>query len=162
MFVAPLRSKVAITALLIICAAIYGIVGSAGFGACVQGSITESLKETVKALDSTVDLGIKLSTTLVGLAAALLIGLKTGVRLTPTLRLLLFLCIILFTQSALYAVWWRLGIAEIWMNECLNLLAEPRILYRYWAHYYFMLAGLLSFGVLVSAAAFAAPSRAMN
>jgi len=61
----------------------------------------------------------------------------------------------MFTQSALYAVWWRFGIATSWLNKCLNLVDEDFMQRRYEAHLGFFLLGLFSLGVLVFVAAFA-------
>src|SRR5262249_10102679 len=104
----------------------------------------QQFEKTIAAVDSIVDLGIKLSTTLVGLGAALLLGLKSGFRMTLPLRLVVLLATICFAQSALYAIWWRLGIAELWFNDCLNLVIHPRLQYRYLAHFYTFMAGLIS------------------
>ncbi len=128
---------------------VFWFVWNASFGACVRGSVGESYQKTISALDGTVDLGLKLSTTLVGFGAALLIGIKDSVRMTPTLRVLVLVSTLLFAQSALYGVWWRLGVAESWLNECLNIVTEPRLKERYLAHFYFFLAGLFSLGLVV-------------
>jgi hypothetical protein len=105
--------------------------------------------KAIAALDGIVDLGIKLSTTLVGLGAALLIGWKSGLKLTIPVKLIVIIASLLLIQSTLYAVWWRFGIAELWLNDCLELVAEPRLDRRYQAHFYFFLSGLISLGVLV-------------
>jgi hypothetical protein len=39
---------------------------TASFGACVTGNMNENLQKTIGALDGIVDLGLKLSTSLVG------------------------------------------------------------------------------------------------
>src|SRR5262249_52868280 len=131
---------------------VYWFVWNASFGACVRGNLAENYQKTISALDGTVDLGLKLSTTLVGFGAALLIGIKDSVRMTPTLRVLVLVSTLLFAQSALYGVWWRLGVAESWLNECLNLVTEPNLKQRYLAHFDFFLAGLISLGFVVIAA----------
>jgi hypothetical protein len=61
----------------------------------------------------------------------------------------------MFTQSALYAVWWRLGVATSWLNKCPNLVVESYMQRRYEAHLWFFLLGLISLGVLVFVAAVA-------
>jgi hypothetical protein len=123
------------------------------FGACVSGDTGESFQKTIAALDGIADLGLKLSTSLVGLGAALLIGLKSGLTLTAPVRASLIVSMLMFTQSALYAVWWRMGIATSWLNECLNLVVEEYMQRRYEAHLGFFLVGLFSLGVLVLVAA---------
>src|SRR5215813_6895715 len=89
----------------------FWFVWNAPLGVCVRGNLADNYQKTISALDGTVDLGLKLSTTLVGFGAALLIGIKDSVRMTPALRLLVLVSTLLFAQSALYGVWWRLGVA---------------------------------------------------
>ena len=110
---------------------------------------------TIGSLDQVVDLGIKLSTTLAGLGAALLIGLRKGMKLTSPVKFFVLLSTILFVQSALYAIWWRTGIAELWLNDCPPLVAESRLQYRFNAHFYLFVAGLLSLGLVVVSSFFA-------
>jgi len=110
---------------------------------------------TIGSLDQVVDLGIKLSTTLAGLGAALLIGLRKGMTLTGPVKFFVLLSTILFVQSALYAIWWRTGIAELWLNDCPPLVAESRLQYRFNAHFYLFVAGLLSLGFVVVSSFFA-------
>jgi hypothetical protein len=136
--------------------AVYVFVLNGSF-ACIRGTLGEHYQKTITALDGTVDLGLKLSTTLVGFGAALLIGIKDRLRMSPGVRIAVLVSTLLFTQSALYAVWWRLGVAESWLNECLNLVIEPNLQRRYQAHFDFFLAGLLSLAVLVIAATFPTP-----
>jgi hypothetical protein len=130
-------------------------VSLATFGACVSGDLNESYQKTITALDGIADLGLKVSTSLVGIGAALLIGLKTGVSLTGPVRTSLLVSMLSFTQSALYAVWWRFGIANSWLNKCLNLVVEDFMQRRYEMHLIFFLAGLFFLGLLVLFAAFA-------
>jgi hypothetical protein len=125
------------------------------FGACVFGDTDESFQKTIAALDGIADVGLKLSTSLVGFGAALLIGLKAGLTLTVPVRTLLLISMLMFTQSALYVVWWRLGIATSWLNSCLNLAVEDFMQRRYEAHLWFFLLGLIFLGALVFAAAIA-------
>jgi hypothetical protein len=125
------------------------------FGACVYGQTDESYQKTIAALDGIADLGLKLSTSLVGFGAALLIGLKGGLSLTAPVRTFLLISMLMFTQSALYAVWWRIGIAESWLNDCLNLVVEDHMQRRYQAHLWFFVLGLASLGALVFVASLA-------
>lgn len=122
-------------------------------------SKVEKYAKTIAALDQVVDLGIKLSTTLAGLGAALLLGLKAGMRSTPVMRLCILFSTILFVQSALYAIWWRTGIAELWLNDCPTLVAETRLQYRFNAHFYLFVGGLISIGLLVIGAIFTTPTE---
>jgi hypothetical protein len=119
------------------------------FGACVTGSMDDNLQKTIAALDGIVDLGLKLSTSLVGFGAALLIGLKGGLTLTSSVRTSLLLSMLMFTWSALYAVVWRFGVANMWLNKCLNLVIEQTMQRRYEAHILFFVLGLISLFALV-------------
>jgi hypothetical protein len=130
-------------------------VAAGSFKVCTPQQDVESYAKTIAALDGIVDLGLKLSTTLVGLGAALLIGWKSELKLTFAIRVIVLAATVFLIQSALYAVWWRFGIAELWLNDCLELIAEPMLGRRYQAHFYFFLAGLVSLGVLVIGALFA-------
>jgi hypothetical protein len=129
-------------------------VNAGSFGVCTPQDMDNNLIRTIAALDGIVDLSIKLSTSLVGVGAALLIGMKSGLRLTFSIKIIIIIATLLLIQSALYAVWWRFGIAELWLNECLELVAHPRLDRRYQAHFYFFLAGLVSLGALVLGALF--------
>ena len=134
----------------------YFVFNAAPFKVCaaVEAKELEPYQKTIAALDGVVDLSIKLATTLVGLGAAILIGLKSGVRLNSVARLFILLASVCFVQSALYAVWWRMGVAELWLNECLGLIVEPRLAMRYEIHFYFFMAGLFLMGLIVGGAAY--------
>jgi hypothetical protein len=132
------------------------------FKVCVPVDAAEidRYQKTISALDGIVDLSVKIGTALVGLGAALLIGLKSGVSLTPFSRILVLVSAVCFTQSALYAVWWRMGVAEIWLNECLGLISEPRLTIRYSMHFYSFMLGLLLLGAIVVEATLQSRERA--
>src|ERR1700683_2771596 len=53
---------------------------------CVVSEPSDRFLKTIVALDGIADLGLKFSTSLVGFAAALLIGLKSGLSLTAPVR----------------------------------------------------------------------------
>jgi hypothetical protein len=112
---------------------------------CVEGSTGDSLQKTIAALDAIADLGLKLSTALIGFGAALLIGLKSGgMSLTFPVRIAVFISMLMFTQSALYAIWWRIRIANSWFNECLNTVTEPSMQRIYESHMILFATGVLS------------------
>jgi hypothetical protein len=69
-------------------------------------------------------------------------------------RAAILLATICSLESSLYAVLWRMRIAELWVNDCLELVTEPRLQYRFTAHFAFFLAGLFWLGVLVVSATF--------
>jgi hypothetical protein len=121
-----------------------------------EGAETTRHEQAIKALDAVADVGIKLSTTLVGIGAAILLGFKSGLTLTTTIRASILLATMCFLESALYAVLWRMRIAELWINDCLTLVAETRLQYRFTAHFAFFLAGLCSLAFLVITAALTA------
>jgi hypothetical protein len=140
--------------------AIYFLVESGShFSVCVptEGSATTQTGEAIKSLDAIADVGIKLSTTLVGLGAAILLGFKSGLNLTTSIRALILLATTCFAESALYAILWRMRIAELWINDCLSLVTESRLQYRFTAHFAFFLAGLACLAVLVISAALTSP-----
>jgi hypothetical protein len=123
------------------------------FRVCVptSGEETTRQQQAIKALDSVADVGIKLATALVGLGAAVLLGFKkSGIVLTTSTRVYILLATICFIEAALYAVLWRLRVAELWFNDCLSLIAEPRLQYRYNAHFVLFLIGLLFLGALIA------------
>jgi hypothetical protein len=138
--------------------AVFWYVLNASF-VCTRGVLDQNYQNTIKALDGTVDLGLKLSTTLVGFGAALLIGIKDVARMNTVVRMAVLVSTLLFAESALYGVWWRLGVAQSWLNVCLNLVIEPILQRRYLVHFNFFLAGLLSLGLVVIAASFGRPKN---
>src|SRR5688572_8463645 len=111
-------------------------------GSFVCVSLTnDELKEVIDlyskmfaALDTIVDVDIKLTTTLAGIGAAVLIGLKSGTTLPVEARVWILIATLLFTLSTFCALWWRLGIAEIWLNSCLDGVTAPRYQRRFEAH----------------------------
>jgi hypothetical protein len=154
-----------IVAMAIISVAIYLWVDSGSpFRVCIptQGTATTQHEQAIKSLDSVADVGIKLATTLVGVGAAILLGFKSGLTLTTPIRAFILLATMCFLQSALYAILWRLRIAELWINDCLSLVAEPRLQYRYNAHFAFFLAGLFWLGILVTSAALTTPRKPLG
>src|SRR5271166_6379081 len=127
-----------------ICAAgwVWALTGD--FGACVKGSIGESLQKTVAALEGTIDLGIKLAVALIGAGGALLFGLKAGATLSIKGKVSLLLAVLLLSQSVLAGAFWKMQVANGWLNECLNLVAEDVMQRLFLASLYFFLAGLLT------------------
>jgi hypothetical protein len=113
------------------------------FGACVKGTIGDTLQKTITTVDGIIELAIKLSITLVGAGAALLLGLKSGMRLTPGVKVLTLTAVLLFGQASLAGVWWRRWVANSWLNECLNLVSEPVMQRLFSAAFIFFMAGLV-------------------
>jgi hypothetical protein len=145
---------IVVTAFLLV-AAVWIWTMNGSFVCVINDKPSDRFLKTIVALDGIADLGLKFSTSLVGFAAALLIGLKSGLSLTAPVRTSLVVSMLMFTSSALYAVWWRYGIAESWLNQCLNMVVEDDMKRRYVAHLGFFAAGLFSMGALVFFAALA-------
>jgi len=137
----------------------YLVQSGSSFKVCVptEGAATTQHEQAIKSLDAVADVGIKLSTTLVGFGAAILLGFKSGLTLTTSIRAFILLATICFLESALYAVLWRMRIAELWINDCLGLVTESRLQYRFDAHFAFFLAGLGCLALLVVAATLTSP-----
>lgn len=119
---------------------------------CVNGTLGEALQRTVATLDTTIDLGIKLSISLVAVGSAVLLGLKSGIRLTAWIKTVLFTSVVLFGQSAFAGVVWKLKVANGWMNECLNLVAEQQLQRMFNLAYGFFLIGLVFTLIMVGVA----------
>jgi hypothetical protein len=126
------------------------------YGGCEKGEVGETLQKAIASLEATNELGLKMSVSLVAGGVALLVGLKSGVRLTPWRRALLLVSVFLFGQSALSGVLWRLEIANAWYNKCLPLVADARVQAFFNGSYWFFIAGLIVALALVAAAALSA------
>lgn len=150
---------IALAVVFAICVVIYLHVANGSFSVCAVGAFTDEQKHTITSLDSIVDLSLKLSTTLVGFGAAALIGLKSGIRLSPLMRLSVVIATILFAQSALYAIWWRVGVADVYFNKCFTIIAAPRLQLRFEWHIYFFMLGLAAIAILVVEALFRKPQQ---
>jgi hypothetical protein len=149
------KLKLGMIAVLLLASLAYCLyVGTRSFSSCPVAADNGPLEKTVEALERNVELGLTLSTTLAGLGAALLLGLKEGVRLRPVVKLAIFLATIFFAQSALYGVWWRFGVAESWLNDCPGLVAEDLLQSRFEAHVLTFILGLLCFLLLTAASIF--------
>jgi hypothetical protein len=120
------------------------------FAPCaLMTTLTELQQKTIASLELIIELGLKLSTTLVGFGAALLIGVKSGLSSSPSMRALVAAAVLLFAQSALYAVWWRMGIADVYFNGCFKMVEGSLLQLRFDAHINCFMAGLGALGVVV-------------
>ncbi|WP_316199365.1 hypothetical protein [Bradyrhizobium sp. SZCCHNS2002] len=135
----------------VMCAAGWVWALNGDFGACVTGSTDKSLQNTVAALDSTIDLGIKLAIALIGAGGALLFGLKAGVTMSINGKVSLLFAILLLGQSVLAGIFWKMQVAEDWLNKCLNLVQEDVMQRLFLASFYFFLAGLATLVFMMSA-----------
>ncbi|WP_244026224.1 hypothetical protein [Methylobacterium sp. J-090] len=115
---------------------------AADYGVCIRGMSGDYFDKALTALDSNVELGIKLSVGIVGVGGALLLGLKTGVEMPRWMKTIFVTALLCFTQSALFGAWWRLGVANGWLNECPNLVREPRMTEIYRSAFSMFILGL--------------------
>jgi hypothetical protein len=146
----------AFVVLVVVSACIWGWIIAGTFGACVVGTTGDTLQKTVSALDSTMDLGIKLSVALIGAVGAVVLGIKSGMRLTPWSKTLLIICAVLFGQSVAAGVYWKLEVADSWLNRCLNLITEPQVRRAFDGSLWFYSTGIFCALVLLFFAAWGA------
>lgn len=121
--------------------------------ACEVGKTGEYLQKTFETLDATVNYVITWSVTIIGASAAILLGLKSGMRLTAWSKALLLIVSALFLQAAGAGVYWKLQLANSWLNRCLNLIYQPQVTRAFDGMLYFLTAGLILSFVLVCVAA---------
>lgn len=128
-------------------------------GVCPVEEPTDLQLKTIATLTDIVDLGLKLSTALVGFGAAALIGIKAELKLSRFMRVMIVVSVVLFAQSALYGVWWRFSIAQIYLIECLSMVTAPAVQLRFQAHVYLFMLGICAVGVLVVGGIFKDPEK---
>lgn len=123
---------------------------AAKYGVCLPTlSPTEAQTKTVDFLNSIIELGLTLSTGLIGLSAALMLGLQGTIRLTKGVLHALCMSIFLLGQSVLYGFLWKLRVSNLWFNSCWENLDAAALQSVYSAHYYLLLCGLGCFSLLV-------------
>jgi len=141
----------AVLGVIILASGAYWIWGqSAEAVVCVVGEDEVRYEKTAEFLSGIVDLTLALSTSLVSLGAALLIGLHSGVRLTVTTSAVLLAALAALAQSAGYGVLWKLQLANLWFNECYNLIASPDVQWLYQSHFVFLIGGIAAIAILVA------------
>lgn len=118
-------------------------------GVCDPTVASEQYQKTVEFLDSIIQLGLTLSTGLIGLGAALMIGLQGSLRMTPWNVTFLAGSLVCLAQTILYGVWWKAGIANLWFNECWERIDADFLQYRYSTSYEFFMLGIVLLGILV-------------
>jgi hypothetical protein len=116
---------------------------------CIVGEGQERYEKTAEFLNGVLDLSLTLSTSLVSLGAALLLGFHSNIRLTPLNATLLLLALAALAQSAGYGVWWKLQLADLWFNECFNQIGSPHFQWFYQAHFLFLMIGIFFVALLV-------------
>lgn len=117
------------------------ISGIALDASCAQKKPSEVLEKAITSLDNNIDLGIKLSTSIVGAGAALLFGLKSGISMPGWLKMCFIASLLPFIQSTFYGVWWRLEIALVWTRQCPELIEQERTVAIYQAAFLTFLQG---------------------
>lgn len=143
----------ALAALLFFSALIWVWIAMGSFGACVLGTTGEDYQNAVEALSGTVDLGSTLSVSLVGAASAGLLGWKTDLKLTAWVRTVMLVAAVLFGQSAIAGTYWKLQVANGWLNQCLNLVYEPLMQRSFNASLLFFASGVFFAMMLLVVAA---------
>jgi small-conductance mechanosensitive channel len=118
-------------------------------GICNTVVSSEQYQKTVEFLDSIIQLGLTLATGLIGLVAALMIGLQGSLRMTPWNVTFLAGSVVCLAQAILYGVWWKVGIANLWFNECWEKIDADFLQYRYSTSYEFFMLGVVLIGILV-------------
>ena len=132
-------------------------VESTALSACPVQKEATSLHETTRViLTSIIDFDIALATTLVGLTAALLLGVNKAFKLTPWAVILLLYAIGSFTQAAIYSTYWKSRVALVWYAGCPSSLVSDFVQRPYTWHVNFFLLGVLALSVMVVAVSFAA------
>ena len=79
-------------------------------------------------------------------------GAYGNIKITRLIIFLSFLSICSLAISVLYGIWWKMSIANIWFNECPNLIASGYIQSINSAHFYYMIIGVLMIGIIVGVA----------
>jgi hypothetical protein len=115
-------------------------------------------KAVIDQIEKMVDLGLKLSTALAALSAALVLGLKKAFRLTPAARICLAASSCCFSVSTYFGFSLKRELAELFVIGCAKLYALDPVQDRLLAHYYFFVGGVSLFAGLVVMEAFA-PAR---
>lgn len=121
---------------------------------CTLGAAVERYKETVDFLSTTMELVLSLSTGILGLSAAILIGIQGNLKLTNASMLFILLSMINLSASVLCAILWNFQISNLWFNRCYELVGTMRIQALYQMHFYFFLIGVLLLAVVVALVGF--------
>lgn len=117
---------------------------------CNVGINFERYERVFKLLNDTIDLSITLATGVLSLGAALLIGLNVSVKLEKLHVVAIFISLIFLAQSIAYGLYWKFSLANLWYNECYNLIGSRRIQYFYESHLACLAIGLAFVAILVA------------
>jgi hypothetical protein len=149
-------------AVFLVCLVLAGLAGliivfSSGdqpFQGCAVSELKDPLKLAIEQYAETIQTLLTLSTTLVALEAAVLLGFQKGLRLTEGRRILILLSTVAFVLAAYFAVLWKSRLGNILYQGCPTLLADGTMRYPFTATSYAFFAGLLLIGFVVWSAAF--------
>lgn len=112
-------------------------------GTCpVSKEVDSQLQLAADLLNGVLELNLTIATALVGLGAAVLVGLQWNIRLTSFVFVLILLSIFALSQAILYAFLWKIAVANLLFNECLAGLDSDAVQTRYMAHFYAMIVGI--------------------
>jgi hypothetical protein len=110
---------------------------------CVPPDVPNQLSEqTMQYLNGVIEFDMTLGTGLIGLGAALLIGLQGNVQITFWRITWIFLAMISLAQSLVYAILWKLAVANLVYNDCWGNISSALVQSRFSGHLYFLLAGV--------------------
>lgn len=121
-------------------------------GVCAPSS-SEQTKQTFDILNQVIDLDLTLCTAIIGLCAAILLGIQADIKITRLVFALISLAIVALSEAIFYAIWWKFAIANLWFDGCASQLDSPALQNPYVAHFWAMGVGILFLGLLVVAKA---------
>jgi len=120
------------------------------YGVCaIAAEPTTAQTKTVEFLNGMIELGLTLSTGLIALSAALLLGIQGPVKVTRGVLNVLCLSVFFLCQSVLYGFLWKFRVSKLWFNECWQKLDSTALQSVYTAHYVMLFSGILFFSLLV-------------
>jgi hypothetical protein len=100
------------------------VVGDQSFQGCAISKPTDSIKLAIEQYSGTVQQLLTLSTTLIAVEAAVLLGFQKGLRLTQTRRILIFFSTIAFAFAAYFALFGR---ADLAISSIKGVLTYSRV-----------------------------------
>ena len=145
---------VAVVAAFFVACAVIGVNFWIPLDVCNRGGPDEPYKQTVEFLSGILELGLSLSTALVGLSAALLIGLQGSLKLNRLSMSVVLIAMICLASAIVCGVLWKFQIANLWFNACYHLVSTSRIQSFYQAHFMFFLSGVILIGIVVALVGF--------
>jgi hypothetical protein len=122
-------------------------------------SLSESLKLAIEHYSGTVNQVLTLSTALVGLGGAVLLGMKDLTNLTKASRILILASTTSFAFSAYFALVWQSWLGWFLFNDCPTSISQPVMKVPFLADTYFFVIGLVLMAGVVLTAVFARPSQ---